>query len=85
MATVSIALGKVLATALVARLYQVLRPTLVTMPWFLASETWVFTWRDRLYGFVRSLPAWQRAKAMMQRAKAWMRERVAVGLGRRGQ
>jgi len=77
LAAASIALGKMLATALVARLYQVLRPTLVTMPWFLASETWVFTWRDRLYAFVRALPAWQRAKAMAQRAKAWMREMVS--------
>ena len=85
LAAVSIGLGKILATALIARLYLVLRPTLVTMPWFLASETWVFTWRDRLYGFVRALPAWQRAKAMVQRAKAWMREMVVVGLGRKGQ
>ena len=77
LAAASIALGKMLATALVARLYQVLRPTLVTMPWFLASETWVFTWRDRLYAFVRALPAWQRAKAMTQRVKAWMREMVS--------
>ena len=77
LAAASIAVGKVLATALVARLYQVLRPTLVTMPWFLAAETWVFTWRDRLYGFVRAMPAWQRAKVMMQRAKAWMREMVS--------
>ena len=36
------------------------QPTLVTMPWFLRAETWVFAWRDRLYAFVRALPAWQR-------------------------
>lgn len=77
LAAASIALGKVLATALLARLYQVLRPTLVTMPWFLASETWVFTWRDRLYAFVRALPAWQRAKAMLQRVRSWLMELVS--------
>ena len=77
LAAASVALGKVLATALVARLYRVLRPTLVTMPWFLASETWLFTWRDRLYAFVRALPAWQRARAVLQRVKAWMREMVS--------
>lgn len=77
LAAASIALGKMLATALIARLYQVLRPTLVTMPWFLASETWVFAWRDRLYGFVRALPAWQRAKAMLQRVRSWLMELVS--------
>lgn len=77
LAAASIALGKVLATALVARLYQVLRPTLVTMPWFLASETWLFTWRDRLYGFVRALPVWQKTKALMQRARSWLAELVS--------
>ena len=74
LATASIVIGKMLATALVARLYQILRPTLVTMPWFLASETWLFAWRDRLYAFVRALPAWQRATAMLRRAKVWLAE-----------
>ncbi|MCF8532180.1 MAG: hypothetical protein K9G48_04195, partial [Reyranella sp.] len=72
LAAASIAFGKVVATALLARLYLVLRPTLVTMPWFLASETWVFMWRDRLYAFVRALPAWQRATAAIRRVRAWL-------------
>src|SRR5438105_4819781 len=37
----SIVIGKMLATALVARLYRVLHPTLVTMSWFLRAETWL--------------------------------------------
>ena len=77
LATASIVAGKMLATALVARLYQILRPILVTMPWFLASETWLFAWRDKLYGFVRALPAWQRMKAMLQRVKVWLAELVS--------
>ena len=77
LATASIVVGKMLATALLARLYLILRPTLVTMPWFLASETWLFAWRDRLYGFVRALPAWQRATAMLRRTKAWLSELVS--------
>ena len=77
LAAASIAIGKVLATALLARLYQVLRPTLVTMPWFLASETWLFAWRDRLYAFVRALPAWQKTKAMVLRLRSWLAELVS--------
>jgi hypothetical protein len=69
----SIVAGKLLATALVARLYRVLHPTLMRMPWFVRAETWLFAWRDRLYAFVRALPAWQRAAALVKRAKALMR------------
>ncbi|MFO1080666.1 MAG: hypothetical protein U1E23_08575 [Reyranellaceae bacterium] len=65
--------GKVLATALVARLYRVLHPTLCRLPWFVRAETRLFAWRDRLYGFVRSLPAWQKAAALVRRARALMR------------
>ncbi|MDI1287832.1 MAG: hypothetical protein PSV46_25855 [Reyranella sp.] len=77
LATVSIVAGKMLATALLARLYLILRPTLVKMPWFLASEIWLFAWRDRLYGFVRALPAWQRVTALLRRAKVWLAELVS--------
>ncbi|MBV8406283.1 MAG: hypothetical protein JOY64_01530 [Alphaproteobacteria bacterium] len=69
----SIVTGKLLATALVARLYKVLHPTLMTMGWFVRAETWLFAWRDRLYGFVRALPAWQRAAALVERAKTLIR------------
>ena len=66
-----------MATALVARLYRVLRPTLVTMPWFARAETWLFDWRDRIYGFVRGLPAWQKATAMARQARVWLAELVS--------
>jgi hypothetical protein len=73
----SVVIGKILATALVARLYRVLRPTLVTMPWFLRAETWLFDWRDRIYAFVRALPAWQKATAMAHQARVWLVELVS--------
>jgi len=82
LATASVVAGKMLATALLARLYKVLRPTLVTMPWFLASETWLFAWRDRLYAFVRALPVWQRMKAILARLRSWMSGLVAGLLAR---
>lgn len=73
LSVLSIVTGKLLATALVARLYRVLHPTLMRMPWFVRAETWLFTWRDRLYAFMRALPAWQKAAALVRQAKAWMR------------
>src|SRR5262245_16334881 len=73
----SIVIGKMLPTALVARLYRVLHPTLAKMPWFVRAETWLFAWRDRLYAFVRSLPAWQKARAFVRRTRIWMAELVS--------
>jgi hypothetical protein len=73
----SVVAGKILATALVARLYRVLHPTLATLPWFRRAETWLFTWRDRLYAFVRALPAWQKAAELVRRTRAWMTELVS--------
>lgn len=72
LATASIVVGKIVATALVARLYKVLRPTLLRLRWYLGAETWLFEWRDKIYAFVRALPAWQAASALVRRAKAWL-------------
>ena len=77
LATGAIVLGKVVATALVARLYKILRPTLLRLSWYLRAETWLFGFRDRVYAFVRALPAWQAATAMIRRAKAWLAELVS--------
>lgn len=77
LATGAIVLGKVVATALVARLYKILRPTLLRLSWYLRAETWLFEFRDRVYGFVRALPAWQTAAAVIRRTKAWLAELVS--------
>ena len=77
LATGAIVLGKVVATALVARLYKILRPTLLRLSWYLRAETWLFDFRDRVYGFVRALPAWQATVAAIRRTKAWLAELVS--------
>ena len=69
MAIAAVVIGKVLATAIVARLYVVLRPTLMTIGWFARLDTWFFFWRDRAYAYVRALPAWQKAKAIIDRTR----------------
>jgi hypothetical protein len=82
MAGVAVAVGKILATALLARLYKVLRPTLLGLSWYLGAETWLFDWRDRIYGFVRTLPPWQAAAAMVRRARIWLAELVSDAASR---
>jgi hypothetical protein len=77
LAIAAVVIGKILATAIVARLYVVLRPTLMTIGWFARLDTWFFFWRDRAYAFVRSLPAWQKAKAVIDRTRLWLAELVS--------
>jgi hypothetical protein len=74
----SVILGKLLATAILARLYRILRPSLMTIVWFAWADTKFFAWRDRAYAFVTSLPAWQKAQAMVQAARARMAELVSA-------
>lgn len=77
LATGAIVLGKVVATALVARLYKVLRPTLLRLSWYLRAETWLFNFRDQVYGFVRALLVWQATVNAVRRTKAWLAELVS--------
>ncbi|MBV9836403.1 MAG: hypothetical protein JO055_18440 [Alphaproteobacteria bacterium] len=78
--------GKMASTALGARLYLILRPTLVTLNWFARAEAWVFRWRDRIYARLKAMPTWQKATARVAATKAWIRTQFAQRpgwLGRR--
>ena len=77
LATAAVVLGKIMATAIVARLYRILRPTMMQLRWFAWADTKFFGWRDWAYAFVKSLPAWQEAKALVQRARTWLAELVS--------
>lgn len=77
LATAAVVLGKIMATAIVARLYRILRPTMMQLRWFAWADTKFFAWRDWAYAFVKSLPAWQEAKALVQRARTWLAELVS--------
>jgi hypothetical protein len=69
--------GKLVGTAIGARIYLILRPTLVTLNWFAKAEAWVFGWRDRIMARVKAMPAWQRAAAGVAATKAWLRAQLA--------
>jgi hypothetical protein len=78
LAVASVVLGKLLATAILARLYRILRPTLLQLGWFAWADTRFFYWRDWAYAFVRSLPAWQKTVAMVQQMRARMAKLVSA-------
>lgn len=82
LAGVFVVTGKIVATALIARLYKVLRPTLLRVSWYLRAENWLFDWRDRIYAFVRAMPAWQAAASLVRQAKAWLAELVSGSVSR---
>lgn len=69
--------GKLFGTAVGARIYLILRPTLVTLNWFARAEAWVFDWRDRIYARVKAMPAWQKAAAAIASTKLWLRAQLA--------
>jgi hypothetical protein len=74
LALATLVVGKMLGTAVLARLYRILRPRLMTIPWFATVDTWFFYWRDQAYAFVKSLPAWRHVTALVQR----LRVRIAA-------
>lgn len=71
-------LAKVIGTALLARLFTLTRPALLSIAWFRRLHAWFTSWRDRLYAFVRSLRAWQIAKAWLAALRGrWRAFRLA--------
>jgi len=78
LALASVILGKLMATAILARLYKILRPSLMTIPWFAWGDTRFFYWRDRAYAFVKSLPAWQKAAELVRAMRVRMAALVSA-------
>ena len=65
--------GKVAGTALLARLFTLTRPALLQIRWFARLYAWFTGLRDRLYAYVRSLPAYQRTRAWLAAQRVRLR------------
>lgn len=59
--------AKLIGTALVARVFTLTKPQLMTLAWFVTLYSFVIRWRIKLYGWVIASGAWR--KVMMLRAK----------------
>ncbi len=74
--------AKVLGTALVARIYQLTRPRLVTLPWFAWCEAKVLALRFAAYGLWRisAIGRWisQRWRGWRERGRNWVARRWAA-------
>jgi hypothetical protein len=72
-------IAKIVATAFLARIFELTKPALLTIGWFARFHAAFTAWRDRLYAYVKSLPAWRAAGAWIAAARgavrAWVRSR----------
>jgi hypothetical protein len=65
--------AKLVGTAVIARVFQIVQPSLMQLAWFAyAYNTWK-RWKDALLEQVRSTRAWQSGKALKARITAAMR------------
>jgi len=64
--------AKLVGTALVARIFTLTRPQLMTLAWFVTLYNFVMRWRARLYGWVIASGAWQRVEAIRAAVRAWL-------------
>src|SRR5258706_15459597 len=70
-------IAKIVGTAFLARIFALTKPALLRIGWFARFHAAFAAWRDRLYAYVKSLPAWRAAKVWIAEARgilrAWVR------------
>ena len=68
--------AKVIGTAIVARIFTVCRPALLTVRWFRRFYEWIVRVKNRLYTAIKSMPAWATAvrwkNAIRKAVRAWL-------------
>lgn len=64
------AFTEIIGTVALAWLFKLCRPALMTLPWFRVPYVFVLRLRDALFAYVRALPAWQAAGAVIARLRA---------------
>lgn len=71
-------IAKVIGTAFLARIFSLTKPALLTIGWFSRAYLAVIRWKERVYSYVRALPAYQRIRegvhALNVAIRAWWRE-----------
>lgn len=70
-----IVVAKLVGTALVARIFMLTKPALLTLRWFARLHGFIMFWREKLYAFVRASSAWQAIAALRGRLRGWFARR----------
>ncbi len=79
-----IVVAKVAGTAIVARLYVICQPKLMTIGWFARLHDWLTVTRDRLYAAIKAMPLYQATRAKLSAIKQTVGRMLHVMRGRRG-
>ncbi len=64
--------AKVVGTAIVARIFAVCRPSLLTVGWFRRLYEWIVRLKTRLYAAIKSMPAWAAVVRWKNAIKSWL-------------
>ena len=63
--------AKLAGTVLVARIFVLTKPQLMTLAWFATLYLLITKWRNALYAWVKTSAAWQRLMAVRVTVRAW--------------
>ena len=63
-------IAKIIGTAFLARIFSLTKNALMTIGWFALAYNTVMDWKQRIYAYVRAIPAYQWFRAMLSEAKA---------------
>lgn len=75
--------AKIASTALIARIFLLVKPALMQIGWFATLFNWFMPWKDALYAQIRASWVWRygrvvKARAMGEFHKAWAAARPRV-------
>ena len=68
-------IAKIIGTAFLARIFSLTKPALLTIGWFNRAYLAINGWKERLYAYVRALPAYQRIHAVAHAMKLAIKAR----------
>ena len=75
--------AKLIGTALVARIFTLTKPALMSLAWFASMHGWIMRWRATLYAWVKASTVWQRLEALRAALQALLRHWRPGHVGRR--
>lgn len=78
-ATSLFVVAKVAATALVARLFTLTKPSLMQIAWFARLYDWFMPWKDAFFAVIRASWPWRYGRMIKNLMRRWVR-RIGVRL-----
>jgi hypothetical protein len=76
--------AKIIGTAFLARIFSLTKPALLTIGWFNRAYHAIIGWKERLYAYVRALPAYLRIREMARAMKVAIKARWRAMFGGAG-